>query len=367
MIRWQDLQAQIDQGELYVTSTDLTSDFIKMPATRDCLAPLARDRTLWILNWVWPKLIPDRPIPEGYDTYIFVFYREPPDWQWLYQFAADHPRQEIIVAHEIPSSKTPYLNLNFVEHHHLHYKFRLALQMFGQGYVLPKQRTHRISSLCNKPNFYKTLLTAYLHLHHRQRSDIIMSWNINARREICGSMADLDIEFHRPKLDELRKYYFDTLKDLQIKIDTWQDDHYQNWNWTNTMAYRSSLVNFTNETYTNDIYPGPWFGEKTRKPLLAGNALLPIGASNVYHQLERFGFRCDFPWDCSFDKITGNLDRMEYLFGVIEEILLFDFNDLCQQCWPAIEHNFHWSRDTSLDERINQINQQAVQEYLAQR
>lgn len=374
MVDWRELDQQIQQGDDYIISEKLDDRFLALSATRECLAPLAdslsKNRTLWVLNWTWgTNLSGGRKIPQNYDTYVMLFYKEPPDWPWLIDFAKTHPNQEIILLHEFPSVQPPVKNLTVVEHHHFHYKIRKALNDFGKKYNLPGRRPYRLSSLCNKPSFYKTLISTYLDLYHRHREDIIMSWNVNLQKENCPSMAQLDIPQNRSLLDVLQHHYLNKMKNFSIKLDEWKFDRYLNCDWTNTVAYESSLINLTNETFVNDVYndwrfPGPWFSEKTRKPLLAGNAILPVGMPGTYKQLESFGFNCDWPWDRTFDDVPGDIDRIESVIKVIDQILSMDLDLLHDLCWPAIQHNYDWSRSSALDQRIKDINTRSIEKYL---
>jgi hypothetical protein len=364
--------AQEASGELHKYSDQLTESFLYSVAKRKLLSQLADGKTLYIINWVWSSLTSKRSdtLPENYDTYVFLQYREPVDWRWFDQFAQTHPDQKIILLTQLPSSTTPYKNFQLVEHQwSTHYVGR-ALTLHGTEYEFVWPRQNVVSSLANKPSFFKTLITAYFHKNYSNRRDLVLGWNINKRKERCPSLASLENHHNRPELDEICEYYQSTLKQLSIGQEPWVDSHYENNNWTNTRAYTDTLINFTNETYSQGqeyqrTFPGPQMTEKTRKALLAGCAIVPVGMPGVYKYLSRFGLKFDYPWSCEFDEIPGDLDRMEHIFKVIDEIMSYDSDFLHQQVKDSIEHNYYHLRNIEYINCVDEINQQAIVEYLS--
>jgi len=364
--------AQENSGELHKYSDQLTESFLYSVEKRKLLSQLADGKTLYLINWVWSSLTSKRPdtLPENYDTYVFLQYREPVDWRWFDQFAQTHPDQKIILLTVLPSSTTPYKNFQLVEHQWATYYISRSLALHGTEYDLGWPRQHVASSLANKPSFFKTLITAYFHKNYINRKDLVLSWNINKRKEQCPSMASLEYHHNRPALDEICEYYRSILKYLSIEQEPWVDRHYENNNWTITRAYTDTLINFTNETYSQGqeyqrTFPGPLMTEKTRKALLAGCAIVPVGMSGVYKYLSRFGLKFDYPWSCKFDEISGDLDRMEQVFKVIDEIMSYDSDFLHQQVKDSIEHNYYHLRNIEYINRVDEINQQAIVDYLS--
>lgn len=361
--------AQESLGDLHRYSEHLTEIFLYSIEKRKLLTQLSDGKTLYVINWVWPTIVPHLTLPNNYDTYIFLQYREPVDWVWFDQFVQLHPTQKIILLAQLPSSITPYKNFQVVEHHwNPHYLSR-SLVMYGQDYEFKWPRQYMISSLVNKPSFFKTLITAYFHKNYINRPDLILSWNVNKRNEICGSMRSLNSRYEQDQLDQMCSYYQSTLKYLSISQEPWIDKYYENNNWTTSRAYTDTLINFTNETYAQGqqhqrIFPGPQLTEKTRKALLAGCAIVPVGMPGVYDYLRRFGLKFDYPWSCKFDKIPGDLDRMEQILTVIDEIMLYDLDWLHQQLKDSVEYNYYYLRSVAYINHMQEINQQAVSKYL---
>lgn len=366
-------------GDWFKYSEKLTEDFLCSQEQRSLLFQVAnsKEKTLFVLNWVWPNIVNHKKhvLPNNYDTYIFFQYREPIDWNWFDNFCLDHPSQKVILLTQAGwtdnwSAHKMFDNFYLIEYQHWHYRVCRALVDYNNDYKFSWPRPARVSSLTNKPNFFKTLITAYLHKNYGTREDLLLSWNVKSSHTACGSMQGFETQFQRPTIDDLSFYYHNILKTLSIKQDNnWINDHYSINNWQNTTAYQNSAINFTNETYCpslqhNRVYPGPFFSEKTRKALLAGCALVPIGMPNSYKQLKRFGFEFDYPWSCTFDQILGDLDRIEKLFEVIDEIMNYDMQWLQEQIKNCTEFNFNYIRSTEFIRCIQNINQQAVENYV---
>lgn len=361
--------SQESLGELHKYSEQLTENFLYSLEKRKLLAQLSDGKTLYVLNWVWPNITPHLALPENYDTYVFLQYREPVDWAWFDQFARLHATQKIILLTQLPSSDTPYKNFQVVEHQwHTHYVSR-SLVTYGQAYNFKWPRRYLVSSLANKPSFFKTLTTAYFHKNYINRDDLVLSWNINKKNEICGSMRCLDGPHGRDQLDQMCSYYRSTLKYYSISQEPWINEHYQNNDWTTSRAYTDTTINFTNETYAQGqahqrIFPGPQLTEKTRKALVAGCAIVPVGMPGVYDQLKRFGLKFDYPWSCEFDKMLGDLDRVEQVFTIIDEIMSYDLDWLQQQLKDSVEYNYYYLRDIAYIDHMDKINLQAISKYL---
>ena len=361
--------AQESLGETHKYSEHLTENFLYSLEKRKFLEQLADGKTLYVINWVWMRNHPDLTLPNNYDTYVFLQYREPVDWDWFDQFVQLHPTQKIILLASLPSSDTPYTNFQLIEHQWSPQQVSRALVLYGQEYEFKWPRQFLVSSMANKPSFFKTLITAYFHKNYIDRPDLVLSWNINKKNEICKSIESLDGQYGQTQLDQMCSYYQTTLKHLSISQEPWIYSFYGNNNWNTSRAYTNTLINFTNETYCQGqrhqrIFPGPQLTEKTRKALLAGCAIVPVGMPGVYNYLRRFGLKFDYPWSCKFDDIPGDLDRMEQVFTVIDEIMSYDLDCLHQQLRDSVEYNYYYLRDIAYINHVQELNQQAVNKYL---
>lgn len=365
-------------GEINGFSDRLTEDFIVSKEHRDMLLQIAptAGKTVFLLNYyynepgTWDKSL------DHYDTYIFFQYREPISWEWFDQFVSAHKNQKIILVAPASflkkdSRNKTYDNFDLVEYQDINYKISRALVDYNKDYEFHWPRPCRVSSLCNKPNFFKSLITGYLHKHYSTRPDLLISWNINLRGTAeYPSTSSLYTTYNRTAIDDIGQYYETTLKNLSIMQGSpWIDQHYHSNDWQSTDAYKNSAVNFTNETYSigmqhNTIYPGPFITEKTRKALLAGCAVIPVGMCGSYAKLEQFGLKFEYPWSKDFDKIEGDLDRIEKLFELIDTVMSYDMDRLQQQLADSVEFNYHYLRDVRFLNHITTLNQQSVENYI---
>jgi hypothetical protein len=367
---------QENTGELHKFSETLSDDFLSSVEHRNLLQQITRpyEKTLYVLNWVWPNSLTHLTLPDHYDTYIFLQYREPVDWSWFDKFCLSHKNQKIILLTQGRWPSQPQSNIHdnlfFIEYQHWHYRVARTLIDYQGDYKFVWPRPGRVLSLCNKPSFFKTLVTCYLHKHHATRPDVTMSWNTNLRKESCGSMTGFDESFSRNRIDDLCRYYHNVIKSMSIsqgKFDT--IDHYEYENWTDVEAFSTCAINLTNETYSPSLqndrqYPGPFFTEKTRKAIMAGCAVVPIGTPYSYDQLKRFGFKIEYPWSADFDSVPGDLDRVEKVFEVIDEIMSYDLDWLQNAVKDCTEYNYYHIRSKVFLKHIETINQQAVEHYV---
>lgn len=358
---------QLFRPEIFTDSTEHLSDYTR-DFYGDWILELRQGKTFFLLHVNWAGY--DYEIPDDYDRYVFSFHVEPWQHDWLKEFCESHPNQEVVVISEYPlrDGYYPLPNMRVLVHHYWGWIIPWVLEYDNNTYIPPSQRSMWISSLVNKPSFFKSLTTAYL-FRHALKERAVMSWNINKRQERCPSMNFLDTSYNYPqKVLELVQYYHDqNLGQMSIKLDEFNDTRFSNY-FCQIPAYTQCLVNITNETYqTTQVIDvtmsGPFITEKTWKPLLAGCAMLPQGMPHTYEYFENFGFRFDYPWDRSFDQVIPDFNRYTQLLATIDEILHFDFHDLGQAVAESNRHNFEHIRSRAFVDRINAINQQEFENF----
>lgn len=337
----------------------------------DWLHQLVRGKTWFGLNYDWPSNFPTSPlaIPEGYDTYVISWHLEPWDFDWIENFCTIHRNQQLIIIGEF-DYQSPYDNCKAIKYHCWDLFVPYVLFTFGKSHNFNNKKLYRLSSLVNKPNFTKTLVSSLLHKHYNQNKNLLMSWNVNVRGENCQSMNFLNQIEGRPKLNDLAQYYYSVMKNNTIIIDQFEDNPNLHCNFDHC-AYNDCLINLTNETFVQSLkhqqkFPGPYLSEKSWKPLLAGTALLPAGQENTYQYLEKFGFKFNYPWCFDFDKTSGDLDRIEKLTDVIDWIMSTD--QILNYEQEILENNFfnyEHIRSNEFLTIIKQINQKSLQNFFA--
>jgi len=340
------------------------------------LLDLKKGKTFFGLNWNWPSNLFDSTINGFYDTYVFSWHIENWDHAWLKNFCETHPDSQIVVISEFPLDNNNYhnfyrkiKNLKCLVHHWWDHLIDEVLTIDDSPYVPVITRKYKFSSLASKPSYFKVLFTAYLMTTH-DLHDTIISWNVNPTQEICPSLQFLDVNIS--SVDEIKpliEFYHSTLKNQQIKLDSFTVSYLSLYDY-NMPAYTDCLINSTNETYAQSsinrkIFPGPFITEKTWKPLLAGCGLLSQGQQGIYTYLENFGFVFDYPWDRSYDNISGDIDRFLKYLKTVDTIFDSDHNELAQKISYSSEHNYNHIRSKDFKTRIQQLNQQYLSEFLS--
>lgn len=333
---------------------------------------LCQGHTFFGLNYEWPSNRWHRnlTVPKGfYDTYVFSWGMEDWDHVWLHQFCQEHKDSQVIVISdtELKEGYNAPPNLKCLVHHCWHVVFEDVISYDRTPFLSSNQREHRCSSLVNKPSYFKALTTAYLMMHHKE--SLLMSWNTNKNQEICGSLGFLNLD--TPTAVELRpliEYYLSHLKSTTISLDDFVVDRMQFYN-SNHPAYTNCVVNFSNETYSQDAIdgvpmPGPYITEKSWKPLLGGAALMPVGRMQTYAYMENFGFCFDYPWNRSFDLIPGDIDRFVSTLSVIDKIFAMDMPELSLAVAESSCHNYYHIRSQNFLNRVKQINNEHLARFL---
>jgi hypothetical protein len=359
--------------ERVTDSTELLSPRAKK-LYQGWLFDLKKGKTFFGLNWNWPSNCFDSTIDGFYDTYVFSWHVENWDHEWLKNFCKNHPDSQIIVISEFALDINYYnyyrdiKNLKCLVHHCWDQLIDEVLTIDNPQYVSVFDRKYKFSSLVNKPSYFKTLVTAYL-MSTYDLNDTILSWNINDRQEVCHSMAFLDANISSAdKIKPLIEFYHAALKNQKIKLDNFIDTRLSNYH-CNIPAYTDCLVNSINETYVQSstnrrLFPGPFITEKTWKPLLTGCGLLAQGPKDIYSYLENFGFVFDYPWDRSYDTISGDIDRFLKYLKTVDVIFESDHNELAQKLSYSSQHNYNHIRSAEFNSRIQELNQQYLSEFL---
>jgi hypothetical protein len=335
----------------------------------DWILELRRGKTFFLLNVNWQGN--SQKIPDDYDRYVFSFHVEPWDHQWIKDFCESHSDQEVVVISEYPLNDQYYAlpNLQVLVYHCWAWLIPKVLEYDRNHYKISSTRSRHLSSLTNKPSFFKSLTTGYIY-GHQLKNRAIMSWNINKRQDICSSMKYLDISYDYPsEIKELIEFYHENLKHLSIPLDDFDDTRFSNY-FSEIPAFTQCLVNVSNETYqttvqTDHVMTGPFLTEKTWKPLLAGCALIPQGMPNTYSYLEKFGFIFDYPWDKEFDQQIPDFTRYLGVLQTIDLVLKSDFYSLAYSVEHSNRYNFEHIRSKDFIDRVKSINQTSLENFLS--
>lgn len=324
----------------------------------------------FLLNLYWPSGSLRDPIPD-HDRYIISFHTEYVDVDWLKKFVESHSQSKILVLFD----GSFYLNQNqnfwphnvtFLRWISWGHQIEIAKQHFGinKHVAVPEKK---ISSLVMRATDYKMFVTAYL-IKNFRFDQMIISWHQHNFHPANKVYFYQGIKGY-PRLNEvLLDRDFQSLRNIRL------DDYFSqslnfpiaNANWHH-QAYLNAAVNLTNESISSDyvyrsdysqefLTPGPYLTEKSWKPLLAGQAFVPVGQPNTVRMLKGLGLDLDFGLDLSFDQTFGGFDRMEKIFSVLDFILDLDHIDLLNLTRHAAEHNLDHIRSGNFEKHCNRAN-----------
>ena len=336
---------------------------------------LQKGRTWFGFQFNWPRTwtrTTANNIPSNFGTYVFSWHLESWPYDWINEFCQTHPDQQIVVIGEF-DGLPPRINLKILKHHCWHLVVPWALAQYNCEFQSQKQ--YVLSSLSAKQSYYKALVTAFLNKNFSNRTDIVWSWNIfkldllNNPPDQCGSMNLLDQQVNNAIIDDLAEYTKNNLLNLSKDLGGYPRSINQSWNFDH-YAYTDCLVNVTNETFVNDVVgntraQGPYFSEKTWKPLLGGSAVLPLGMSGTYDHLAKFGFAIDYPWSKEFDlDCFGSNDRLVKLLDVLDYVIE-NHAIISGQVNDMNRFNYDYIRSDKFVSTIKQLNHEYLEQFLA--
>jgi hypothetical protein len=265
-------------------------------------------------------------------------------------------------------------NVHILKYHCWHLVLPTMLSYWNTGNQFRDIRMHLISCLCGKPNFFRSLIFAFISKYLKNDHRLLVSWN-TIQASQCPSLGILDIKLHIERLEDLRQTYFDqNLLNTRAMLDSDKNlKDLSNWDrWNFDWPGADAWINVTNETYCRSDYrgwnipstPGPYLSEKTWKALITGLAILPNGMPGTYIRLESMGFRMDWPWPMGFDQELGDLDRLNKVIDVIEWILSQNEQDLISNIKSNCEFNFHHVRSRDFQKHIVSSNHANLDKFL---
>lgn len=320
---------------------------------------------IWLgLNLQWPQF----DLPAHFTQYLVSWHTEYMDVNWLQlQCQRVYPAQVICVTDwPCDLSHLQMDNLLCLQVDTMHKQLEIVKQRYGIATDLTKP-TYKISSLASRVSQFKKFVTAYL-LANVNHNDMILSWQnyIAKSQDMHGHPTGLQ---HLDNLDfcALDRAIFVNINDgysckgnSPIDNANWQVD-----------AYTNSLINFTNESFhysltTNNghdffCHPGPYFTEKTWKPLLAGRPFVTVGQACSYQRLKENGVCVDFGFELDYDRDLGDLSRISKIFRVIDDINQRCIKDLFDASADACRHNLMLIRNGNLSEIAQCRNQENLE------
>lgn len=296
--------------------------------------------------------------PEGYDLYVLSFSQEIFDEDWFMQvYNTHHKSRFLIIGNFYPGDLEKFDRVDFVRILDcLWYKNQLNYHAIDWN-----RKKFKISSLSYFITETRYFITAAL----LDKPDVLYSWHNQYR-----AMSPFEYIFQptgNTNRDSLLKY--------KNRLDNvYQLDNFDHSSYVKNLqdarknpAYRDSVVNCINET--KDVSwqsnfgncPTPYLSEKTWKAIYNGNALLFTSQANTERFLTELGFNFDYPWNNSYARIPGDLDRLEQLIELVNTILQIPIHDLISGVKELCEHNVSYFFSADFDKVVNEINNNGLE------
>ena len=218
--------------------------------------------------------------------------------------------------------------------------------------VTYKNKNLKISSLSFRTTQHRAVITGYL-LANYPHEELKISWF-----GVYNTAIDYDA------LPVNLKKWINFVPAQQIAIDEFSSEHnlpLLNGNWHNS-AHNDCVFNLTNESifdnhFVNDQrYTTPYLTEKTWKPLLAGQALLPVGQAGTISNLSKLGLKFDYSYDYSFDFVKQDFDRLLEITKILQEINETDIEQLNLNVKESVQHNLDQLNSKEFLKNCNDLN-----------
>ena len=326
-------------------------------------------QTFCFFNLQWPDDNVISTIPKNMDTYVLHFGSEYVDWRWLNLFCKTFPTRRVVLI-------SPYNCALYAEPNLILIQFEFwphILKWYQKETVMPipqfETKTKKISALANRVSQFRAYVCAYLH-QNWDNEDYIISW-----QGVVNKQKDLYLlnPTGNNKIDSIIDYIKSTFFDLKIKptsdfINNPLDNLFYDWS-----AYTDCVINCSNESINNSfqqtdqvshIVPGPYLTEKTWKCLLSGTSLLPVGQYKTYDSLSKHGFKFDYPWDCKFDQLSGDIDRICEILNCLDQIKNMPLDFLKLSTNESNQHNRDYILSGNYFEQRNLVNLNNIENFI---
>jgi len=326
-------------------------------------------KTFCLFNIAWPPLSLIDTVPVNVDTYVLHFGTEYVDWQWLSEFCRRFAHAQVILI-------SPYNNSLYAEPNLTLIQFNFwpqILKWYQEENDIPivslTKKTKKISSLANRVSQFRSYVCAHLY-KTQDPNDYVMSW-----RGMIAKQEDLYLFNYtgNNRIDIIIDYIKSTFFDLRIRPDEKLINGPLNNLFYNWSAYTDCVVNCSNESVNNSfqqtdqgshIVPGTYFTEKTWKCLLSGTALLPVGQYRSYESLSQQGFKFNYPWNCDFDQISKDIDRIDAILSCLDSIKDMSVEFLKSHTQDSNIHNREHILSGNYYNQENLVNLNNVQKFI---
>lgn len=297
-------------------------------------------------NLQWPSFFSPRPVIEPASLILLAFHTEPVDLVFIREICLEHPESTVLILHDGSIEKQPEWSdrVHWTKWITWGHQTRHISQVYK---IDPRPRTSRyhLSSLSHRIDLFKCYVTAVL-LQHPRRRDFLISWHRNRTLHTEGTAPEKYAQRGDEYLDSLAAW---ALAHDTVLADDWysveHNNPISNSNWDHP-AYMDAVINISNESFWHTfregcdyVYPGPFFTEKTWKPIMAGCPFLAVGQAHSYQALTEVGFRFDYGLDLSYDCILNDHQRAKQILLLLDQVASMDTQQLKSMTQPSADHN----------------------------
>jgi len=317
-------------------------------------------------NLQWPSFFLPKPVIERASLIVLTFHTEPVDLVFIREMIDNYPDAKILILHDGYIEKQPdwpdrVFWARWITWGH---QIRYVTEIWNSPYRSRTSKYH-LSSLSHRIDLFKCYISAVV-LQHPRRGDFLISWH---RYQTSGTEKKLKYTNRGdPYLDSLAEWI---LNHDSVSADDWYNVEHNNpisnSNWDHP-AYMDSVININNESFWHSfrhgskyVHPGPFFTEKTWKPMIAGCPVLIAGQVHSHSSLAEVGFKFDYGMDLDFDLEPDDHDRVKKILLLLQEIADMDSQQLKSMVQPSADHNRDHAFSPALIQACSRINQSSLE------
>ncbi len=294
------------------------------------------------------------PLQDHHENILISFHTENFDILTLIDFFNQYPSKNFLLLNDSDLHENFWpANVTYVKWITWGDQIANAIKFHGiaEKYTAKKLK---LSSLSFRKTWHRAAVTGFLSQNFNT-NEIVVSWH-NQRFAYEEDLPD-SIKQYTDFINNTVITNFDTFSEEDnspIKNGKWQH-----------IPYLDCVFNLTNESFFNShtiidkniiAIPTPYLTEKTWKPLLAGQALIPVGQFGTLKNLSNLGLSFDYGIDLSHDDCINDFDRMNKIFNLLETIKYSSITELENNILTATEHNLNIVKSEQFKKNCETIN-----------
>jgi len=296
-------------------------------------------------------------IPQDYDTYIFGYFGEFVNTDFLKDINRRFADKKLILLSSMDCSNFELSNFKkfYIEHLHHYTKFYPRI-----AYRPLVTRSHQHSIMVGRLAVHKIIALAQLKLLH---PDLLYSYQKLPSTEISESdffsryKTIHNIDLSATLQGEIQQLF----DNAPVSIDSNINDKSVTHGWESDLpTYTDSHFHWSVESIylTLQNFPRSYLTEKSIKPLTTGTPFAVLGQKDSHLRLFRMGFQPYFDW--------SELDVRDDSFRLLDIINSIDALDL-NQLQSIADFNYNWFYNNffnHVEQKINAETKQAVLDYI---